>query len=214
MKNLISGACVILFVFAFAAASFAGVVTDKLTKAEMERVKNGEVLLKNEINTNSEAGAGIGYGVFHCKLETFWEIIYDYPDYKRMFPPTTYAKVTKKEPNGNFLLDYQMGFMAGLYKINYTSYNKPSADKMRLDFNLDPNYPHDMLKNFVGYWQLEKIGEDTYLAEYKVAVELSLPGGIKDVVQKIVNSLAGKDLPKMFHSVRKEIERREKKPAA
>jgi len=200
-----------LSLFIFAINLHAGMVTDKLTPAELERAKQGEIILKNDIKESSESGAGVGYGVFHCKLETFWEIIFDYPNYGRMFPPCAYAKVIKKNPDGAFITELQMKLLGGLYTMTYTTYNIPTADKLHLDFGLDKSYPYDKFKEMKGYWQLEQIGEDTYLGEYKVDVELNLPKGIKDIVQKIVNSLAGKDLPKMFLSIRKEITAREKK---
>jgi ribosome-associated toxin RatA of RatAB toxin-antitoxin module len=211
MKYALTLVMVMLLTMALVGSAAAGSVTSKLTAAELERVKKGEIILKNDISDGKESGAGIGYGVFHCKLDRFWEIVFDYPDYKRMFPPTDYAKVIKREPSGKFLTECQMKFMGGLYKINYTSFNIPTPDKLRLDFGLDKSYPHERFKEMGGYWQLEEIGEDTYIAEYKVDVELNLPAGFKDIVQKIVNSLAGKDLPKMFESIRKEIVLRDKK---
>jgi hypothetical protein len=211
MSRLLILVLAMAVMIAFGGRANAGPVSGKLTPAEIERAKNGEVILKNNINDKSESGAGIGYGVFKGKLDTFWAVVFDYPDYKRMFPPTEYAKIVKKDPSGKFWTEFQLKFMAGLYKITYTSWNMPSADKLRLDFGLDQAYPHDNFKDMGGYWLLEKIDEDVYLAEYKVNVQLSLPPGLQTIVQKIVNSLAGKDMPKMFKSLQKEMDARDGK---
>ena len=187
-----------------ASAAFGGPVSDKLTPEELERVKAGEVILKNDISEKCKAGEGVAFGVYRCSLDEFWKVVFDYPNYKDIFPRIVYARIRPEGKTDHFFLtDFSID--ATLAKIEYVSFNKLSQDRMRLDFGLDEKFPHKYQKEMNGYWQLEKLGENVYLAEYKVHVALDIPliGGM---VNKIVAAMSGKDLPDVLVSIRKRID--------
>lgn len=191
-------AVVLLFSFQANAES----ISAKLTAEELEQVKSGKILLKNDIDEKTQKGSGVAFGIYHCSLDDFWNTIYDYPNYADIFPRIIYAKIIKKEEK-QFLTEFKLD--ASLTKLEYVSYNRPSDDKLRLDFGLDPNYPHKYQKSMTGYWQLEKLGENLYLAEYKVQSEIDA-GAFTKLIAPIVNAMAGKDLPKVMRAVRMRVE--------
>lgn len=196
---------VVLVLFAcFAVGAFAGPVSDKLTPEELTKVKAGEIVLKNIMDNKTKKGSGVAFGTFACDLDTFWKIIYDYPHYSEIFPRIISAKIVKKDDK-RFLTDFVMD--ASVKKLVYTSWNEPSEDKLRLDFGLEKSYPHKYFSEMGGYWLLEKLDENLYLAEYKVAVSLDLPMGVDKIVGPIIKYMTGKDLPNVFHSVRKQIKK-------
>ena len=59
-----------------------------------------------------------------------------------------YAKVLDNNPD-IFLTELSLDVT--LSNLVYTSYNKPSKDKMRLDFGLEKNRPHKYFKEMGGY---------------------------------------------------------------
>ena len=92
-------------------------------------------------------------------------------------------------------------YMAHLAK----TWNKLNKDKTRLDFGLQMDQPHKRFKTMGGYWEIEVLEPGLLLAEYKVDVALDIPmiGGL---ITKVVNAMAGDDLPDMLISVRKRID--------
>lgn len=202
MKGVFRSTLVLAVVFIFALQAYAGPISSKLSAKELEQVKNGKILLKNDINAETQKGTGAAFAIFHCSLDDFWKTIYDYPNYTDIFPRIIHAKIIKKEEK-QFLTEFKLD--ASLTKLEYVSYNRPSDDKLRLDFGLVDSYPHKYQKSMTGYWQLEKLGENLYLAEYKVFSEIDA-GVFTKLISPIVNAMAGKDLPKVMRAVRKRIE--------
>ena len=193
---------IVVFCLVWAPFAKAGVVSDKLTPEEITRLKAGEVILKNDISKKSKAGSGVAFGVYKCDLDTFWKVVFDYPHYTEFLPRINYAKVIKETPE-EFLTEFSIN--ATLTNLVYTSYNRLSKDKLRLDFGLDDSFPHKHQKEMIGYWQLEPLGEGMLLAEYKVSVKLDVPL-IGKLIEKIVNAMSGKDLPEVLVSIRKRID--------
>jgi coenzyme Q-binding protein COQ10 len=183
-------------------SAWAGKVSDKLTPEEIEKIKGGEVILKNDLSESNKSGSGIAYAAYPCTLDDFWKVVLDYEHYKEIFPRIVSVKKFNEEGN-RFLTEFKID--VSIKKLTYTSYNVISEDRLRLDFGLDDAYPHKYQKKMGGYWQLEQLGEKMIIAEYKVDVELDIPviGGL---INKIVRSLAGDDLPDVMNSVRKRIE--------
>ncbi|MDP8256120.1 MAG: hypothetical protein P9M14_10240 [Candidatus Alcyoniella australis] len=202
--------CVIVFalLIALCSAAWAGPVSDKLTPEEIEQLKAGEWVMKKNIGEDGSSGAGVIFGVFNCKLATFWEIVYDYPHYGELFPPIIRAEVTKGELGyERFWTEIEMHFP--ITNVIYTNYNDATPDDMRLDFVMDKEYPHKHIAAIDGYWQLEPLGEDCYLAEYLAEVELDINAVFKALLTPIFNALTGRDLPKMMDTYRREINKRE-----
>lgn len=202
MKSAIRVLIIASVVFIFATSAFAGKVSSKLTADELAKVKAGEIVLKNDLSEKTQSGSGIAFGTFKVSKEEFWKVIYDYPNYKDIFPRIEYAKIIEKNDD-QFLTDFAMD--ATLATLKYTSWNRPSKDGNRLDFGLVKDRPHKYFKEMNGYWQLEELEGGLILAEYKVNVELDVPV-IGKMLTKIVNSMAGKDLPTVLKAVRKRAE--------
>jgi len=174
---------------------FAGPVSGKLTPDEIKRIKAGEVILKNDIQDGKKSGSGVAYGAFKGSLDRFWEVVMDYPNYQDFFPKIKSAEIIKKDPD-KFLTRFKMD--VGLTTLEYVSWNKLAADKLRMDFGLDDAYPHKFQKTMNGYWLLELSDDGYILAEYKIGLSLNVPKIFEGAVNGIVNSMAGKDLPQVF----------------
>lgn len=187
--------------------AWAGKVSGKISAQELERVMAGEVVRRRVVDEETKSGAGYAYALFQCKQETFWEVVYDYPGYARMFPPITSAKVVSgTTASPRFLTEIEMKFT--LATITYTTYNLRGADGLRLDYGLQKEYPHSYIRDIVGYWQLEPLGPDSFLAEYKAAVELDVSSTLRTLIMPIYHALTGRDLPKMMETYRREVARR------
>jgi ribosome-associated toxin RatA of RatAB toxin-antitoxin module len=179
-----------------------GPVTSKLTAAELEKVKGGEIILKKDIDGKTKSGSGIAYGVFKCDLDAFWSVLFDYDHYPEIFPRLNWVKVIEKTPN-RIVVTFSMD--ATLKDLEYTTLNNLSQDKKRLDFHFDERFPHPYQKSLVGYWQLEEIEPGLLLAEYKLGVALDIPL-IGKIIEKIVLNMSTKDLPDVLISIRKRID--------
>ena len=180
----------------------AGPVTSKLSAAELAKVKNGEVVLKNVIDPQTNKGYGSGFCLYHGTKDQFWKVIFDYEHYLDIYPRLKKVTVISRTSN-KAVVDFQMD--ASLTTLNYTTINLLSADQTKLTWTTDMTRPHKYFKRNDGYWLLEEIGPGLIVAEYRVEVELDL-GILSNVVGKIVQSMSRDDLPDVMISTRKRME--------
>jgi ribosome-associated toxin RatA of RatAB toxin-antitoxin module len=192
---------VFLFVFGLAAAS-AGPVSDKLSAADMAKLKSGDVVTKNNIAKDGSSGSSSAWIIIKGGPEDFWKTIWDYGHYQDFYPRL--KKVTVRSiDQSNSDVEFQMDVT--IKTLTYTLDAKISDDRLRLDWRLNENQPHQYFKKNNGYWILEPLGDGTILAEYKVELLLDL-GILTSVATKIVNLMAKDDLPDMMIATKKRIE--------
>jgi len=192
-----------VFMLLFAGSTvLAGPISEKLTAAELAKVKGGEIIAKNEIDHASQKGYGVAYGVIKGTPENLWKLIMDTDAYLSFYPRLNAVQCIKKT-NSQALIEFHMDATAT--EMVYTTINTIAADRLRMDWTLDKSRPHKYLKLSDGYWMTEPIDGGLMLVEYKVIVELDL-GILTKVAEKIVNAMAKDDLPEVVLATKKRIE--------
>lgn len=194
--------CLLAFILLFAGSTLAGPISDKLTAAELAKVKAGEIISKNEIDNASQKGYGVAYGAIKGSPEDLWKLIMDTGSYMEFYPRLNAVNCLKKT-NSQALIEFHMDATAT--EMIYTTINTIAADRLRMDWTLDKSSPHKYLKLSDGYWMAEPIDGGLMLVEYKVIVELDL-GILTKVAEKIVNTMAKDDLPEVVLATKKRIE--------
>jgi ribosome-associated toxin RatA of RatAB toxin-antitoxin module len=193
---------VAIFLLGFAAIASAGPISGKLTPAELAKIKNGEIIVKNNIDTKTDSGTGVAFGVIKGSVEEFWKVIFDHEHYMDFYPRLEGVRVIKRDKK-IAVIEFDMD--ATLKTITYTTAATVSDDRMRMDWVLDATRPHKYFKKNGGYWQLEKLDDNTLLVEYSVDVALDF-GPFSSVATKVVNSMAKDDLPDVIVCTRERVQ--------
>ena len=174
---------------------------DRFTPEQKDKLLAGEILFQYVIeNGSGEKGLGHGevYAVINRPIEECYRIITDIKNKYLFFPHVIESSVIKSEGNRIWekeVLDFK------IRKIEYVLLITFSPEHYRMDFRLDPNYPHS-LKDTRGYRFLEKLDEKSALLTHavtKVDVGIPVPGFIR-------RALSSRDLPNVVRNLKKRIE--------
>ena len=174
---------------------------DRFTKAEREKLLAGEVLFQYVTSDGSEEkglGHGEAYAVINRPIEECFRIMTDVKNKYLFFPRVIESRVIKSDGNRIWeqeVLDFK------IRKIKYVLLITLTPEHYRLDFRLDPNYPHS-LKHTGGYRYFEKLNEKSALLTYavtRVDVGIPVPGFIR-------KALSSRDLPGVVRNLKKRIE--------
>lgn len=185
-----------------APASVPGPITKKLSAAELDRVKKGEIILRSSTADDTSSGAGYAVGIVNGTPEKIWQTILDYDKYAQFMPRVTYCKKSLRQGNridADFVLDM------GLADVKYSIIHTLHPEKNRLTWVLDKKKDADYVTKTDGYWQLEEIAPGVTLIEYNVEVNIDVPliGGL---IGGLVKKLTNDDLPNVVGTMKKRIE--------
>jgi len=197
MTMLIAGLLLML-----AANAWAGPISKRFSEAEMARLKNGEILIENNIDPGGTKGNSLAWMVVKGTNDQFWKTIFDFEHYLEIYPRLKRVEVIKLTEKQS-LVEFDMD--ATIDVMTYSVIGTLAEDRMRQDFNLDKSRPHKYFTSNEGYWLLEELEPGVLLVEYKVSVVLDL-GVLSKVATKVVNVFAKDDLPEMMECTRKRIE--------
>lgn len=191
-----------LLVLLFAATSWAGPVSSKLTAAELARVKAGEVILKNNFTEKGDSGSGVAFGIIKGSVDDFWKVIFDHEHYMDFYPRLEGLTIVERNDK---LATIEFKMDVTLTTVTYTTIGVVTDDRMGMTWTLDMNRPHKFFKKTDGYWKLEQLEPGVLLVEYQVDVALDF-GPFSSIATKIVNSMAKDDLPDVIVCTRNRVE--------
>jgi ribosome-associated toxin RatA of RatAB toxin-antitoxin module len=195
-------AAAVLAVAFFASAAWAGPVSSKLSAADMEKLKAGQIIARSDIKAGNESGAGVAFGIIKCTPEEFWKTIFDHEHYTEFYPRLKKIQIVSRD-NSKAVITFWMDVT--LTTMEYTTIGIVTPDRLRMTWSQDDGKPHKYFKKNDGYWQLEVLDGGLLLVEYKVDVGLDL-GVFSSAATKIVNLMAKDDLPEVVDATRKRIE--------
>lgn len=183
-------------------SAWAGPVSQRFSQADLTRLKNGEILIQNNIDPNGTKGNSLAWMVVKGTNEEFWKVIFDFEHYLEVYPRLKRVEVIKLTERQS-LVEFDMD--ATIDVMTYSVIGTLADDRLRQDFNLDKSRPHKYFTSNEGYWLLEELEPGLLLVEYKVSVVLDL-GVLSKVATKVVNVFAKDDLPEMMECTRKRLE--------
>jgi len=192
----------LIIILALGAAASAGIVSDKLSPADLAKVKSGEIITRTQLNDTSTKGVSTAFMTVRSTPEEFWFTATDFDHFLEFYPRLIKAEVHKKT-NRQSLVTYH--FDATAVTMVYTLIGTISDDRMRQDWTLDKSKPHKYFKVNDGYWILEQLEPGVLLIEYGAVVELDL-GVMTKLATKIVSALTTDDLPESMECTRKRVE--------
>ena len=173
----------------------------KLTEKEKDKLLQREVIYKSVKSMDAEgklSGYGQSLALINAPIEKCWEIFTQFDQQQEYFPRKTVSRVIDQKPG---LVLVQKEFKFYWAKIKYVNQYKIDPKNFRIDFQIDPSYPHN-LKDSAGFFLFEKISPDATLFIYAVT---RLDTGIK-TPQFIQTYIQKQDLPAVAENVRKRIE--------
>jgi len=195
----LAGCCL---AFSLARAESEGPL-DRFSPEQRRKLLAGEAVyeyVNYEGREKEEKGLGHGqtYVIVNRPLEVCWSIMTDFDKKKEYYPRVVVSEVVKREENKAWVrevLDFRIA------SIEYVMVQKMDRQKYRVDFYLDPAYPHD-LKDSQGFWHWEKLDDKRSLLTYAVTTaDVGLP-----VPEFIVKALSSRDLPGIAENLKKRIE--------
>lgn len=199
----ISLALVLMPLFLAAAGGSEGTTLDRFSREQREKLRAGEVVFES-INYDGKEkeqdgiGRGQAYIIVNKPVELCWAIMTRFEKKKEYFPRVVISEVVKKKEDRVWVrevLDF------GVANIEYVLVQKMNPKNHRVDYYLDPEYPHD-IADTRGFWYWEKINDQSSLLTYSVTrLDVGIP-----VPQFIVNALSSRDLPGIAQNLKKRIE--------
>lgn len=203
MSEKLSVLLIVVLLLGAATSALAGPVSSQLTAEELARIKNGEIIVKNRIDKDSEQGYGVAYGVMKGSKEDFWAVITDYGNYLDIYPRLEQVSVVKKQGNSVYTVEFHMD--ATLTTMVYTTESTISPERDKMTWKLAENRPHKYMNKSDGWWQLEELEPGVILAEYRVIIGLDL-GIFSKIASKVVQAMSKDDLPDVVECTRKRME--------
>lgn len=186
-----------------ASPAAAGPVSNKLTSAELARVKAGEVIIHETLTKNHEDGYAAAFGIIHFQdPQAFWDVAGDFGHFPEFIPKIEKATLIKQVGKQSLVEFYLDGTIETLI---YSCVHTISEDNLRVDWTLDKSRPHVRYKVNDGYWQLEQLAPGLWLTEYNMTVSFDF-GILTKAANKIVNTMVKEDLPNVMGNTRKRIE--------
>jgi len=167
-----------------------------LTPEQVQRVKNGEVvLLDKDTSKGTDMARFIQAALIVTRpIEDSWKL-FRQTARQAEYLPKLYKCVTIEDKGSYDKVDFFVKF--AFINIDYRVQHNFEPDKYYFHWALDPAYKND-LKELEGYWKLFKIDDQHTLARYGTNVNAS------DLIPKsIQEALTRKDLPESMEAVKK-----------
>ncbi len=173
----------------------------RFTPEQKEKLLAGEAIYEH-VEEKGEDGKLHGHGqssaLIDAPIDEAFKIFCQYDKHQLYFPRKTKSDVVKTEGEVSWV---HKEFDFSLITIEYTVKYVKDEKNHRVDFEMDPSYPHD-LKDTAGYFHFEKVDEKKTLITYaatKVETGLKVPSMVQ-------NYLTSKDLPTVVINIKKRIE--------
>lgn len=208
-RKTVSAALVILFGLALLATAAAAAtpapksVLDRFTPEQRKKLEAGEAIYEF-VKTAGAGGQIQGHGqsmvIINTPLEEAFQLFLKFDRQYQYFPRKTVSRVISVSPTAAVIYNE---FDFYVTTIKYTVDYVINRAGHRIDFKLDPKYPHDIADS-AGFFLFEKIDDKRTLFTYaatKVETGLKVPGFIQEY-------LTSRDLPAMAANVKKWIESR------
>ncbi len=193
--------CALMFLIAAAPLTLKSGEFDKLSAAEKEKLKKGEIIYQSVKTTDTDgkiSGYGQSMALIKKPVATCWEIFTQFDKQAEYFPRKTVSQVIDSKPG---LALVQKEFKFYWVTIRYVMKYKIDAKNYRIDFEIDKSRPHD-IKDSAGFFRFEPLSAGETLFIYgvtRVDTGLAMPGFVQEYLQK-------KDLPAVAENVQKRIE--------
>jgi len=183
------------------AAASNGPLSD-FNEEELETLKEGEAVYRH-VEKKGEDGETKGHGesyiIINAPVDKCFSIFTEFNKQHLYFPRKTKSEVVKRLDDNRVLVHKVFEFY--VVDVQYHVLYTVDKDKHRVDFEMDPEYPHD-IEDTAGYFKFETIDDKSTLFTYaatKVETGLKVPGFIR-------NYITSKDLPAVVENVKKRIE--------
>lgn len=174
---------------------------DSFAPEQREKLLAGEVLFEHVASDEAEKdglGHGQAFAVINRPIEECYQVMTDIENKDQFFPRVIECRIIKTQGNRVWVqevLDFK------IKKIEYVLLLTLNPERHRVDFRLDPDYPHS-LRDTRGYWYFEEVDQVRSLLTYgvtKVDVGLPVPGFM-------LKLLSSRDLPGVVRNLKKRIE--------
>ena len=204
--NIIAGlSLAVALILQLAAGSLSlasdGSPLDRFNPDQKKKLLAGEAVFEH-VKTSGPDGKIEGHGqasiLINKPIEYCFKIFCEFDKQQLYFPRKKKSEIVKI--TGNKVLVYKL-FDFKLAKIEYTVLYTVDPKNYRVDFRMDPSYPHD-LNNAAGFFLFERADENRTLFTYaatKVDTGLKVPSALQDY-------LTSRDLPNVVINVKKRIE--------
>lgn len=180
---------------------FAASLLERYPAENRRRLLAGETVFEH-VKTTTPDGKVSGYAqaivLVNSPINTAFKIFCEFDKQYQYFPRKTVSKVLESTPTSALIYNEFDFYVA---TIRYTVRYDINRAGYRINFKLDPRYPHD-IRDSAGFFLFEKVDEKRCLFTYaatKVDTGLKAPAFIQDY-------LTSRDLPAMALNVKKRIE--------
>ncbi|HUT53662.1 MAG TPA: hypothetical protein VM658_09740 [bacterium] len=174
---------------------------DRFSAEQRQKLLAGEAVYE-QVKTQDADGVTHGHGesyvIIAAPVAECWKIFTRFDEMQLYFPRKKLSEVIESSP-GRAVVKKVFDFY--VIEMQYTIDYKIDEQARRVDFQLDPKYPHD-INDTAGFFLFEKIDEKRTLFSYaatKVDTGVKVPGFIQDY-------LTSRDLPAVAANVKKRIE--------
>jgi len=177
------------------------IVVAQVEDGEWEKLKNGEVIVKEITGLNSDGSQNVRFmaSIFiDAPREEVWTVLHDYDNFYRFFPNVRYTKVIKREGE-IYWVDYVTKVM--WVEAKYTlKFNSVELNK-RIEVELDKSRPHD-IRETNATWLLEDAPEGSgTIVKYSTYIDsgIAAPASLAKKASKM-------SLPKVVKCVKSRVE--------
>ncbi len=176
-------------------------VLDAFSSDQREDLLAGKTIFEH-VETTGARGETQGHGqaavLINAPVDECFKIFCDFNKMHEYIPRKTKSEVIKAW-EGEALVYKELKFL--IKTISFTSRYIIDEKAHRVDFRVDPGFPHD-IKDSAGYFQFDAVDESRTLFSYGLT---RMDSGIKipSFIQKIMTS---RDLPNIVLNVKKRIE--------
>jgi len=176
-------------------------VWSRFTAKERKRLEAGDAIYQY-VQSKGEDGMTHGHArssaVINAPLDRCFKIFCEFDQHHLYFPRKIKSEIIKTRGNES-LVHNEFDFY--LVTVEYTSRFTVDTKIRRVDYDMDPDYEHD-IEDTEGYFHFEKIDDTRTLFTYaatKVDTGLKVPGFVMEY-------LTSRDLPNVVLNVKKRIE--------
>lgn len=183
------------------AAGASPSVLDRFKPDQKQKLLAGEVVyefIKKNTPDGKSGGHGQSYILINVPIDEAWKMFCEFDKQYQYFPRKTVSKVLQSSPTSALI---QNEFNFYVTTIKYTVRYTINQSAHRIDFKMDPKYPHD-INDTAGFFLFEKVDDKRCLFTYGatlVDTGLQVPAFIQDY-------LTSKDLPTQALNVKKRLE--------
>lgn len=172
------------------------IMDQNFTKDDLEKLKNGEILLKKE-NEFDSSGKWFVYGHINKSKERVISTIFDYEHYGEFMPRVKSCEVLQRDKN-KFLVKETLGVsvLNIIYHTIITIDNKRENINIKLD-----KESKNSVNDIEGAYKLKELNRNKTLVSYTLFVEAG-----RFIPQVVKDSLTKRDLPNILCNLKRRVE--------